>query len=387
MTDFQQGIIRLMKSAITGEPAKLPEGFSIEEAAEFAAKQNITTLVYDGAVKCGISTQEPAMQRMFRRYMRLLLHSERQMMAIARVCKALDENGLDYLPLKGCNMKKCYPKPELRYMGDADILIRVEQYDRIRTVMSQLGLTEGIVNDYECHWSSADIHVEFHKKLIPSDRSVFYGYWGNGWDKAIKSDGSRHTFSYEDDFLFQLTHFAKHYSNTGIGCRYLLDLWVFLRSHPELDDAYLEQELKKLRLMEFYRNIRELIGVWFEDQETTDKADFMTEFIFSGGSWGEWKTGQIAGVARAEAKSPRKKTAYLRAKLFPPLSAMVLQYPLLKKVPILLPVFWLVRIIQALFRNSGQRKKAMYVMSSISKEMINTQKEHMRYVGLDFEVE
>ena len=31
--------------------------------------------------------------------------------------------------------KKLYPKPELRVMGDADILIREEQYDKIKPVM------------------------------------------------------------------------------------------------------------------------------------------------------------------------------------------------------------------------------------------------------------
>ena len=32
MTDFQTGIITLMRCAITGECAQLPDGFSIEEA-------------------------------------------------------------------------------------------------------------------------------------------------------------------------------------------------------------------------------------------------------------------------------------------------------------------------------------------------------------------
>ena len=46
------------------------------------------------------------------------------------------------MPLKGCNMKALYPSPELRVMGDADILIRVEQYDRIRPIIQSLGFEE-----------------------------------------------------------------------------------------------------------------------------------------------------------------------------------------------------------------------------------------------------
>ena len=36
----------------------------------------------------------------------------------------LDENGIDYMPLKGACLKLIYPQPELRLMGDADILIK-----------------------------------------------------------------------------------------------------------------------------------------------------------------------------------------------------------------------------------------------------------------------
>ena len=39
-----------------------------------------------------------------------------------------EENGIDYLPLKGYNLKKLYPKPELRTMGDADVLIRLADF-------------------------------------------------------------------------------------------------------------------------------------------------------------------------------------------------------------------------------------------------------------------
>ena len=54
MTNFQTGIITIMSCAITGERSQLPDGFSIEEAESFAVKQNIVTLIYDGAVKCGV---------------------------------------------------------------------------------------------------------------------------------------------------------------------------------------------------------------------------------------------------------------------------------------------------------------------------------------------
>lgn len=39
---------------------------------------------------------------------------------------AFDAGGIDYMPLKGSILKDLYPRHEMRMMGDADILIRME---------------------------------------------------------------------------------------------------------------------------------------------------------------------------------------------------------------------------------------------------------------------
>lgn len=387
MTDFQRGIITLMKCAFTDETAQLPGNFSLEAAASFAVKQHIITLVYDGALRCGIPAENPVMKQLFPRYVQLVMHSERQLAETERICGAFDENKLDYLPLKGCNMKALYPKPELRYMGDADILIRVEQYDWVRKLMLELGLTEGTENYHEYHWNKDCLHVELHKSLIPSTSVSLYGYWGTGWDRAKKISGTRYALSPEEDFLFQFTHFTKHYIGPGIGCRYLLDLWVFLRAHPELDYACLERELQKLGLLEFYRNIRTLLTVWFEDGQEDDRTAFITDFIFSGSSWGNWEYSQVASVVKDKDRRSQNKIVLLLEKMFPPISKMAFTYPVLKELPVLLPVCWVLRIIRVLLFERKNRKKGMYILKSVSQERIDSYRAHMRYVGLQVEKE
>ena len=389
MTDFQTGIITLMKCAITGERAQLPDGFSMEEAETFAVKQNITTLIYEGAVICGISPKEPVMQRMFQRYVQLMMHSERQLMEAERIFKAFDENGIDYLPLKGCNMKNLYPKPELRYMGDADILIRTEQYDQIRCIMTELGFSEHKKNDcdYHYHWSNAHLHVELHKSLLSSTNKQLYDYWGIGWNRAKITSGSHFTMCVEDDYLFLLTHFAKHYIGPGIGCRYLLDLWLFLHSYRNLDQFYLEEELSKLHLLAFYQNLRKLIQVWFENAETDDRSDCMTDFLFSGSSWGNWKNGQLSSVVKKTKNHSYNKITLMWWKLFPSLPSMTCRYPILRKYSILLPLCWFWRIMCALLVDPRKRKISMHFLANVTSESIADYKHNLQYVGLYFEEE
>ena len=79
MDATHSAVIALMKSAVTGVAESLPEGFDLEQIEELASKQAIDTLVYAGAIRCGIPKTLPVMQRLFQKYIQLMLRSEQQM--------------------------------------------------------------------------------------------------------------------------------------------------------------------------------------------------------------------------------------------------------------------------------------------------------------------
>ncbi|MBQ5671618.1 MAG: nucleotidyltransferase family protein, partial [Oscillospiraceae bacterium] len=102
MNTIQRGIITLLKSAVTEQALPLPEGFDLAEAYPLAKRHHMSTLLYDGAVRCGIDRGLPVMQKLFGEYCRALMISERQMAEVSRVFAAFEEAGIDYMPLKGC---------------------------------------------------------------------------------------------------------------------------------------------------------------------------------------------------------------------------------------------------------------------------------------------
>ena len=93
MNVIQQGIIALMKSAVLRQPENLPEGFEIQTALPLVRMHHIAALVYDGAERCGLPRQDPAMEKLFRAYYRFLLVSEGQEREIRRIFRAFEENG------------------------------------------------------------------------------------------------------------------------------------------------------------------------------------------------------------------------------------------------------------------------------------------------------
>lgn len=385
-----KGILTLVRSAVTGEVLPLPEGFDIGQASRQIRRHQITPLAYEGAVRCGIDRSLPVMQELFGICCRRLLQSERQMAMLEKVCARFDENGIDYMPLKGANLKKIYPRPDLRLMGDVDILVRQEQYAKIIPIVEQLGFEAQYESDHELVWKSDALLLELHKRVIPSYNQDYYAYFGDGWRLAAPKEGSRYAMKPEDEFIYLFTHFAKHYRDGGIGIRHVTDLWVWKRAWPNMDEAYLRQELKTLQLLAFYDNVCRLLQLWFEDGAEDEKTAFMTRFLLDSGVWGREEDRMISGSARGAAVqgSARKEhRRQLLASVFPGVEQMKTNYPVVEKLPFLLPLLWPVRWLKGLLlrRDSVKIHRKKLQLSSV--EHVETYQQALRYVGLDFNFE
>lgn len=383
----QRGVVTLLRSAITGETLPLPEGFDLEAAYPELKKHHMDAMLFEGAVRCGIPRQLPVMQMLFQKYCRALMTSEGQMRQLGRICKAFDDNGIDYMPLKGSKMKSLYPKPELRYMGDADILIRTEQYGKVAPIMAELGFEEKQETDHEIVWRNRELLVELHKHLIPSYNKDFYRYFGNGWQMAHVEAGTRHTMSPEDEWIFQFTHFAKHFRDGGIGCRYVVDLWVFLRANGAMDHQKIRQKLEKLQLIGFYDHIMELIDCWFRGETADDMTDLITDYIFASGSWGREDSRVLSRAVRdvnGKMTSANGKLAYIRKMAFPSAPELEGKYRVLKKAPWMLPAVWIYRPFYKLLAEKHDLSRRKQDMDRITTDSLESRQAFLRHIGLEY---
>lgn len=388
MNTTQLGIIALIKSSVTQQPCALPEGFSIEEALSEIKRCNVVPMCYDGAILCGLPRSNPAMQQLFRGYCAALMMSERQMHEVKRLFAAFDEKGIDYMPLKGCRMKSLYPKHELRFMRDVDVLIRVEQRQELESIMKELGYVREYDSDHEIIWNSSALCVELHKRLIPSYDKDFYTRIGDGWSYAVRTEGSCYRMNEEDEFVYLFTHFAKHYRNGGAGCRRLVDLWVYLRSHPEMDKSLICSELDKMKLLSYYYNIYNVIDTWFNGAPSNEKTEFISDFIFASGNFGTMENrAKYLGVIsqKRDGKTPGSRLRYLLRVIFPRKEDLIDNYPVLRRHSWMLPLVWVYRFFLKLFTDRMAFSRQGKVVSSMRGNDLDEYEQIMRYVGLDFD--
>ena len=386
MDVMHRGIITLLKSAITRESYVLPEGFDLEQAYPLVMEHQISTLIYDGAVRCGVDRSTPTMQKLFQVYCKALMISEAQMQEVNRIYAAFEENQIDYMPLKGCLMKAYYPSQELRLMGDADILIRTEQYEKIADLMRNLGFDYQGESDHDYSWKSDTLHLELHKNLMPTANVDYHTYFGQGWERAVRENGFRSSMTVEDTFLFLFAHFAKHFRLAGIGCRHVVDLWVYLLAHPDINRLYLAEELEKLHLQEFYQNIINLLDCWFADRPLCAKMDLLTRFVFHSGSWGTIESGVLSSAVRnvhTEQNERKSKWIYIWSRVFPKVDTLRLRYPLLKKSNLFLPIIWVLYFADKIMHSHWSIRQHMENVSLITQDKLTEYQKSMSDFGFD----
>ena len=116
-----------------------------------------------------------------------------------------------------------------------------------------------------------------------------------------------------------------------------------------LDWAYLTAELRQLGLSEFEQQMRQLSLRVFSAVElpalSADERKQLESCLISG-AYGTVQQG-IQRQMQAYGETGGTKWHYLVQRVFPPRAVCQARFPALKRYPFLLPVCWVIRLVQA----------------------------------------
>ena len=371
--EFQAGlyVVELLRAVLEErKPKEKPDMLSMENIYRMAKKHSVECMAYDGAVQIAEPGDEAVMQKWKERSRLCGIQGMVQKAESEKLFKELPAHGIRILPLKGCIMKKLYPKEPYRQMADLDILIDEENAGKAREVMEGLGY-EG-----KSEWGGVDIYekkpwmcIELHRFMLPTEFQNWKKYL-NIWDRATGKDGV-YRMTWDDYYVYMIEHFAKHYYVSGSGIRSVLDIYIFLtKMKTELHLDYLETEFRERKLQEFRINMEELAQKWF----SKDAAEEMQESgrrVITSGTYGTEK-GYFQNVEEELKRKYRAswlvKLIYMFKRIFPGYRVMYDNYPVVKKVPLLLPVMWIYRIITAVIKRPEKLKRELNFINRKEKE-------------------
>lgn len=363
MTDIEVGIIRLVKSAITGNKIDVPKGFSFENAKEYISRHDLYNLIHFGCLSSSI--EEPKYIK--DRYLSNCYHLSLLWNEANKVIEAFNSNNIENIPLKGIVNKDRYKDKFMRNMSDVDILIHTKDYKKkIYPIMESLGFKEFTESDHEYVWKKDNIvTIELHKKLIPSYDKDFYKVIKDGWD----------WYRNDNEFTYLFLHFTKHFRDAGIGISHMVDMFVNWKDNKE-------NVLSEFHLDKFYLNIRSVLDYWFLDKEPNEIDLYISNYIFSSGNFGtkekfdELQKEKKVYLSGGNEYKARRNDFWFR--LFPPYYWMKYKYPILEKWKVLLPFYYIVRVFKALF--SGEARRQMKENKEIE---VNENNKYID-IGLDY---
>ncbi len=379
-------MFKLIAATVTGaEPPEANDNISWELLYKISGMHSITNIIAHPVADNKYDMQ-PEIKEMFaKKLFERVYVCENQNAEIQKLILAFEENDISYMPLKGMILKEMYPSYDMRAMADADILIKCSEYDKIKGIMDSLGYSFQGESDHEYNYIKKPfMHIELHKRLIPSYNDDMYAYFGDGWKLAreCKNSKCRYELSLEDNLIYILAHFAKHYRDGGIGIKHVIDIWLYCTKN-KIDEEYLKNRLKELNIYEFYQNIRKLINAWFEDGEFDDVTEQMTLFIINSGNFGTINNSMSATAIR-ESKDADNAARFKYIKfIFPELTKMKKIFPILEKMPFLLPVMWIWRVVRLVLFRRDKIKIHQKNVATIEKNSVKNYQTHMEMVGLD----
>ncbi len=386
MTTTQQGILCLIKSAVTGQCDPLPEKMNFRQVVALMLTHGMGAMCYPAVLNYNLHFNGNGIPYLEDQYCMTAVASQNQMEQIDRICDAFEKNGIAYMPVKGCIMKSMYPDHAMRTMCDADILIHEEEYEKIRPVMEELEFRETGESNHEHIWQNQYLTVELHKRLMPSYNKDYYSYFGEGWDLAkVHVGGYRWAMTNEDAFIYDTIHFAKHYRDANVNARFVVDLWVHLLSHPDLDQVYIRKQMARMRMESFYDNILHVIDAWFQNGSWDDKVEKITDFLFSldlQEKKDKIMVAQNARAAQETGSTSKAKKSILLHKVFPGKEQMGFSYPRWKKIP--LPIAWVMRWFYLLFRRRDAVLQEKARMGRITEADMESYRQDLEYIGLEF---
>lgn len=271
---------------------------------------------------------------------------------------------LPFLPIKGFLMKALYPKPELRNMADMDIFVGEENAARARELLSGIGYSTESDPDavyvHDVMIKRPFVDVELHRIL---EMNSDFGFK----DCVARPDNPYWYTMTTDDFLtFMISHTYKHYVNGGCGIRAVLDLYLYRKKNPDhLESAGFIKKLKSRKLYDFYLTFLSVVDKWFDGKEDITEVSEFEIYTITGGTYGT-----LSNVVDRNLEK-KSKLSYIFSRLFPRPKVIKMRYRWVRKCIILLPIGYIVRIVQSMF-NGRFMGHARAISKSKSKNKSNT---------------
>lgn len=383
----QQTVLALLRASLWNSRESFSPEADWQVIETIAKEQAVIPLVYNGTVTAKLNIPSELSDKWKKRTMYGVMKNERLMCAQEQIITQLTQNGIPCVVLKGSSVSRYYPAPDLRVLGDVDVLISKENIEKATDILQQLGyVLHGADHDFHLGFSRKDAYVEVHYDVtsLPDNLAgqltrLETAHFLESTDSAALTSHTFPVLTETNQALSLLLHMVRHMYETGIGLRQMCDWAMFLAS-PD-SDVFAQSTLPVLSrcgLLQYanaatavcisYLGLPHSHAAWCKIDE--DICSAFLESVFCGGNMGRadkngmstlFTDSKSIGTNHSSGKAVISNLNALCHKNFPSASRFL----------ILRPFLWIYLVIRYAIRSLfGKRKKV-----SVGK-IINNAKKH-----------
>lgn len=188
----------------------------------------------------------------------LQLKHEKTNAFLVKMTKRLKEANINYCLMKGQNCAICYPIPERRAIGDIDLYIAPNDFERAKDLYSHNGFREiGKTWQHLIMQNAEGFIVELHHTLQrmqwPTHNLIIRKYCEEiSFDKHIIINGHEIcVLSTELDLILLTLHILTHLMGEGVGLRHICD-WMMKIKHSYEENESIDKDKLQTMLLQLH---------------------------------------------------------------------------------------------------------------------------------------
>ena len=361
----------MVSASIKGLPVpSCPENISGELIYKLSVRNAVQGILYLAVQDGAVTLSAEAEAKLQKSYMAILAREASQQEEIDYIRETFGKENIEFMFLKGTHLKSLYPTAQMRFMVDMDVLVKEESMNKGGQLILARGFTQEMNNGKDIVLVKKPfLTIELHKMLFVEDYFM-HDYFTSVWDRVELVNGCEYKMPVNDLYVYTLAHLAEHYLEAGSCFRPLMDLFLMEQKYGEtLDFDYINQQFEEIGIDKFAKKIRQLYKCAFDGAEYDDNLITMENFIVFGAPVNN--ASEVSKVARTN----KSKSKRFMESAFPNLKHMKLKYPILEKVPFLLPIFWVVRFFEFVFLKKGSLEQKQSAISNVDQESADIMKD------------
>lgn len=160
-----------------------------------------------------------------------------QRFRVITLLESFEEAGIGVVLLKGYVVASLYALPDSRISGDVDIYVAPEDEKRAQQLLKQNGfnVTSRDKRSHHCLCDHPEIghlelHVKFYDKIIEDvwfDEKDSHDFVKQPYALVTTDEGSYYTLGKTDNLTFLALHMIKHFIESGMSLRLIMDFCLF----------------------------------------------------------------------------------------------------------------------------------------------------------------